>query len=77
MKPATNKPKDRLARDIGPQQVGGRYHCGYWNQSYTVEHIGIGADSRIDWSDWSITCRWDDGRVTTHCTAGTKDDRAL
>jgi hypothetical protein len=57
-----------LARAIGPQEVGGRYMCGYWRNGYTVVSIDT-APSRIAWSEWSITVRWDDGRETTHCTA--------
>lgn len=54
---------------IGPRVVGGRYLCGYWGQEYTVTEICEGADSRISWTDLSITCKWADGRVTTHCTS--------
>ena len=51
-----------ILRDIGPQRVGGRYHCGYWRQTYTVQAI------EVDGWRWRITVRWQDGSTTTHST---------
>ena len=48
----------------GPQQVGGRYFCGYWQQEYVV--LGLRTEPR---STWSITVRWADGITGTHCTS--------
>jgi len=75
----TTQQKQQIQKYLGPQQVGGHYHCGYWNKSYTIEHIGISDESRIPWSDWSMTVRWDDdGHTGTHCTAwDPKRDRVL
>jgi len=58
---------------IGPQQVSGRYFCGYWQQSYEVLAIA-GAGT----SNWSITVRWEDGTRTAHCTPwDSKRDRVI
>ncbi|MFR0367558.1 RapZ C-terminal domain-containing protein [Streptomyces sp. MCC20] len=55
-----------IARQIGPQQVGGRYYNGYWGQEYEV----LGIDDQPDsWGAWEIAVRWADGREDTHCTA--------
>jgi hypothetical protein len=51
---------------IGPRQVGGRYHCGYWGEDYTVEAIDV-HDSLL--GGWAMTVRWADGHRTRHCTA--------
>lgn len=64
-------------RSIGPQVVGGVYRDGYWNKVYTVVHIGFGDESRIPWSDWSITCRDADGSERTHCTMWDKRDEVI
>lgn len=58
---------------VGPQYVGGRYLCGYWQDSYEVLAIN-GAGTPC----WSITVRWSDGHTGTHCTAwDSKRDRVL
>ncbi|MCC9708216.1 hypothetical protein E4N62_24925 [Streptomyces sp. MNU76] len=57
---------DWIARQIGPQQVGGRYYSAYWGKAYEVLAIDDQTDS---WGPWEITVRWDDGREHTHCTA--------
>lgn len=44
---------------IGPRRIGGRYHNKYWNKQYTVTAI----------NGMYLTCDWDDGTTTTHCTA--------
>lgn len=51
---------------IGPRKVGGSYRSGYWGENYTVLAIGLGADIL---GGWNMTCRWADGRTTTHATA--------
>lgn len=59
-----------IAREcIGPRVVGGRYRSGYWRDEYLVTHVGIGTESRIPWSAWSITCKDPDGTERTHCTS--------
>jgi UPF0042 nucleotide-binding protein len=55
-----------IARQIGPQQIGGRYYNGYWGQEYEVLKIDDKPDS---WGPWEISIRWADGREDTHCTA--------
>lgn len=66
---------DWIARQIGPQQVGGRYYSAYWGKAYEVLAIYDQTDS---WGPWEITVRWDDGRQHTHCTAWDPDlDRII
>lgn len=62
---------------LGPRQVGGRYHCGYWAQDYTV--VAIERGPREGWPVWQITVRDDgDGQTRSHCTAWEpKCDRVL
>ncbi|MDW8478366.1 RNase adapter RapZ [Streptomyces scabiei] len=55
-----------IARQIGPQQVGGRYYNGSRSQEYEVLRIDDQPDS---WGPWEISVRWADGREDTHCTA--------
>jgi hypothetical protein len=51
-------------RATDPQVPGGRYLCGYWQETYTVLAM---------WSDMGRTTwyrvLWADGRTTVHCTA--------
>ena len=47
-----------------PRVVGGTYRSGYWAEDYTVLAITYGHP--IWGTQW--TCRWQDGRVTTHST---------
>ena len=47
----------------GPQQAGGRYFCGYWQQEYDV--LALNTEPR---ATWSITVRWADGATGTHFT---------
>ena len=56
---------DWIARQIGPQQVGGRYYSGYWGLEYEVLAIDDKPDS---WGAWEMDVRWDDGREISHCT---------
>jgi hypothetical protein len=52
-----------IAKVVGPQVVGGRYRCGYWGQTYTVEDISLH-------NGWPVLrVRWEDGWVTVHGTA--------
>lgn len=54
---------------IGPREIGGRYKCGYWGETYTVEKIMIrvdlvkaGYDSEVlnlRAVGWETTVRWD------------------
>lgn len=53
---------------LGPQQVGGRYLCGYWAQEYEVLAITVEKNEHGQHS-WSIAVRWADGHKTEHCTA--------
>jgi hypothetical protein len=47
---------------IGPQRVGGRYFCGYWQEEYDVLAVTTGRA-------WSITVRTVGATETrTHCT---------
>jgi hypothetical protein len=55
-----------IARQIGPQQVGGRYYNGSRSQEYEVLRIDDQPDS---WGPWEAAVRWADGREDTHCTA--------
>ena len=64
-----------ISRDtLGPQVVGGTYHCGYWLKDYEVLEI-----TPINAWDFEITVRWlDDGRIVTHRTAWDyKRDRVI
>ena len=54
---------------IGPRRAGMLTRSHYWRSVDEVLHVGVGAGSRIPWSEWSITVRGDDGIVRTHCTA--------
>ena len=55
---------------VGPRKVGGIYRSGYSGDVYEVLHIGIGHETRIHWSPWSITVRTvGDDWTRTHCTA--------
>ncbi|MFJ2833590.1 hypothetical protein ACIPC1_39635 [Streptomyces sp. NPDC087263] len=66
---------DWIANQVGPRQVGGRYYSGYWDLAYEVLNID---DNPDNWGPWEMTCRWDDGRDTTHCTAwDPKRDRVI
>jgi len=47
--------------------VGAVVFSGYWNQSYAV--LSHNTDDNAMCSDGTVTVRWQDGRVTTHCTA--------
>lgn len=50
---------------VGPQKVGGVYHCGYWDEDYEVLAIDEGIETGV----W-ITVRWlRDNRTGRHCTA--------
>jgi hypothetical protein len=69
--------EEHVRRAIGPRVVGGRYRNDYWGKEYTVRRIDVGADSRVPWSDWSITVEWSDGKVGTHCTAWGRRDQVL
>ncbi|GAA2154377.1 hypothetical protein GCM10009760_53250 [Kitasatospora kazusensis] len=51
-----------VARQLGPQQVGGIYRSGYWDDVYEVLAIRTG-------SPWQITVRaLGETRIRTHCT---------
>lgn len=64
-----------IADEIGPRQVGGRYHCGYWGQDYKV--LAIEIDPKFI-GGWEISVKWDDGRITHHSTAwNARRDRVL
>ena len=51
--------------DKSVYEVGKYYWCGYWQKYYKVLAVG--------YKDYgypkSVTIRWEDGRVTTHCTS--------
>ncbi|MEY8042615.1 hypothetical protein AB8O55_24685 [Saccharopolyspora cebuensis] len=65
---------DRIAAEIGPRQVGGRYWNGYWRRGYLVESIAITfTDGDLACPRWSITVLWDSGDRTTHCTRWNPD----
>ncbi|MGW2255505.1 hypothetical protein ACWCXH_35845 [Kitasatospora sp. NPDC001660] len=61
-----------VARQLGPQQVGGIYRCGYWNDVYEV--LAIRTES-----PWQISVRTlGETRIRTHCTAwDERRDRVL
>lgn len=63
----------------GPQVAGGRYRNGYWGEEYDVLAVHLGREGNpIPWSNWSVTVRWENGRITTHCTAwDARRDRVL
>lgn len=46
-------------------KVGKTYYCGYWGQTYEVLDY---TENTGDWRGWSVTCKWQDGRVNSHCT---------
>ena len=48
-----------------PRVPGGTYLCGYWQQTYTVEAMWTAVDDPTLW----LRVRWDDNRVTAHCTS--------
>ena len=54
-----------VARQIGPQQVGGIYHCGYWGEDYRVDAIDVHESGTV----WFTVTWLKDGRTTHHCTA--------
>lgn len=47
-------------------EVGKTYYCGYWGQTYEVLEV---IENTGDWRGWSVKCKWDDGKINTHCTA--------
>jgi hypothetical protein len=58
-----------LEQAIGPRVVGGRYRCGYWQKEYTVTDISWGEASKISYSGWSITVKYEGERFeVNHCT---------
>lgn len=59
-------PATAYAAEIGPRVPGGRYRSYYWQQGYNVLRV---VPERADGMPWSVTVRWDDGRVGTHCLA--------
>ncbi|MFE3501921.1 hypothetical protein ACFXPX_04750 [Kitasatospora sp. NPDC059146] len=61
-----------VARQLGPQQVGGIYRCGYWNDMYEV--LAIRTES-----PWQISVRTlGETRIRTHCSAwDERRDRVL
>ncbi|WP_330469322.1 P-loop ATPase (plasmid) [Streptomyces longwoodensis] len=66
---------ERIASQLEPREVGGRYYNGYWQQEYEVLHIN---DKPDGWRSWEMTVRWADGRETTHGTAwDPKRDRVI
>lgn len=71
----TRQQEQVLRNQIGPQVVGGTYHCGYWGESYRVDTINIGETSGM--ARFGVT--WlKDGRTTSHLTAwNPKRDRVL
>lgn len=46
-------------------EVGKTYFDGYWFKSYKVLELRELPNS---WMGWAVTCRWQDGDITTHCT---------
>lgn len=61
-----------IDQQIGPQRVGGRYRSAYWGEEYEVLEINRNTDV-----GWQMTVRWDDGRVTMHCTAWEENDTVV
>jgi hypothetical protein len=54
-------PASTLAQS-DPRRTGGWYLSGYWNEAYAVTAVDM--RHGVLW----LTCRWDNGRATTHCT---------
>lgn len=50
---------------VGPLRVGGRYFCGYWQDSYRVIDFRGGDDGSMT----RVRVQWSDGHKTVHCTA--------
>lgn len=65
--------RQHIVEEIGPRQVGGRYWSGYSRMAYTVDDISIADPDDYSGPRWSITVRWDDGRVATHYTPWNPD----
>lgn len=60
----------------GPDAIGQIWHCGYWNQNYTILDAGEKEfKAQLGWQ-W-VKVRWQDGRTTTHSTAVSKGDYQL
>ena len=58
---------------LGPQVPGGRYFCSYWRKEYTVLFI----DWTTNRDSWLMTVKWEDGRISRHCTAWDKKDQII
>jgi len=58
--------KEYIGRCIGPRVEGGTYWCGYWETTYEVLSIHRGPSVEPPRRLWTITVRWEDGRVVTH-----------
>lgn len=54
-----------------PRVVGGRYRCAYWGNSYTVLDMPV-----VGKTQWFVV-RWDDGKVSKHCTTWDRRDLVL
>lgn len=56
---------------FGGHVEGKTYFCSYWQTTYTVLQLhGTGLD-------WSVTVRWADGHINTHCTHLGKRDKEV
>ena len=60
-----------LGRTMDPRKVGGTYRSGYWHKTYTVEAI-----EERNGTKW-FTVKWEDGSVSTHCTAWNRYDLVI
>jgi hypothetical protein len=46
-------------------EVGKTYYSGYWGITYKVLSYEEKPES---WMRYIVTCQWEDGRITKHCT---------
>ncbi len=54
----------KTLNEFGGHEVGKTYYCNYWQQTYKVIEI---CKSEV-WG-WIVVCKWQDGRITSHCTS--------
>lgn len=50
--------------DGAKHEVGKKYFCGYWEETYEV----LDYKETNDWMGFVVTVRWQDGCVISHCT---------
>ncbi len=46
-------------------EIGKTYYSGYWNETFQVLEY---KELPSSWMRFSVKCKWQDGKITNHCT---------